>query len=56
MPRPKLSLPHERRRAKLKSAQLSEKVRIAESREKLSRINDELRAMSPPKPKSQEVV
>lgn len=47
----KLSLPHERRKAQLKSAQLKSRVVIAEQRERLTRINQELKAMSPKKPK-----
>ena len=47
MPAPKLSLPHERRKASLKSAQLSTRVKIAEQRERLQRINTELAAMKP---------
>lgn len=53
MPATKLSLPHERRKAALKSAQLSTRVKIAENRERLLRINAELSAMKP-KPKTQE--
>lgn len=47
MSSPKLSLPHERRKAALKSAQLSTRVKIAEARERLARINTELAAMKP---------
>lgn len=51
MPRSNLSLPHERRKATLKSARLREQVRQAESRERLRNINSELAAMRPkPKP------
>lgn len=47
MPRANLSLPHERRKASLKSARLREQVRQAESRERLRNINAELAAMRP---------
>jgi hypothetical protein len=50
----KLSLPHERRKAKLRSRELTLKVRIAESREQLSNVRAELSAMKP-KPKPPEV-
>jgi len=53
MPVNRLSLPHERRKAQLKSAQLSTRVKIAEQRERLVRINTELSAMKP-KPKTTE--
>lgn len=45
-----MNLPHERRKATLKSQVLRERVRIAESRERLRRANDELRAMQGRKP------
>lgn len=46
-----LSLPHERRKAKLKSRELTLKVRIAESKEQLNNVKSELSAMKPkPKP------
>lgn len=48
---PKLSLPHERRKMALKSAQLQAKVRIAEHKERLGKINAELAAMRPPRKK-----
>lgn len=51
MARTRLSLPHERRRAKLKSQQLNARVKIAEHREQLERITSELKAMNPPRPK-----
>lgn len=54
MARPNLSLPHERRKAKLKSRALGLKVKIAEGKETLKSINTELKAMSP-KPKPPEV-
>jgi hypothetical protein len=51
MARANLSLPHERRKAKLKSRQLQLKVRQAETREQLKATNAELAAMRPaPKP------
>jgi hypothetical protein len=43
-----LSLPHERRKAKLKSKQLQLKVRQAETKEQLKAVNAELQAMRPP--------
>lgn len=49
MSRSKLSLPFERRRAQLKSAKLDSQVKIAEHRERLGRINAELKAMAPKK-------
>jgi hypothetical protein len=52
--RSKLSLPHERRKAKLKSRQLTLQVRIAESKEHLNNVKAELSAMKP-KPKPPEV-
>jgi len=42
-----LSLPHERRKAKLQSKKLQLRVRIAESREHLAQVNSELSAMKP---------
>lgn len=50
MPRANLSLPHERRKAKLKSRQISLKVRQAEGKEALKQINAELSAMKPRPP------
>jgi len=51
MARANLSLPHERRKAKLRGAELSLKVKLAESKERLKNIRDELSAMKPkPKP------
>lgn len=47
MPRPNLSIPHERRKAKLKSRQLQLKVRQAETKEQLRVVGDELKAMKP---------
>lgn len=51
MPRRNMSLPHERRKATLKSQELRLRVRQAETKEKLSLVRNELRAMQPkPKP------
>jgi hypothetical protein len=44
-----MSLPHERRKAKLKSKQLTLKVRAAETKEALKAVTSELKAMMPPK-------
>lgn len=52
MPRLRLSLPHERRKASLKSQQLRLQVRQAETREQLAAVKAELSAM---KPKPQKV-
>lgn len=52
MPRPNLSLPHERRKAQLKSQQLKLKVRIAEAKQHLGAVSTELKAMTPKKPNS----
>jgi len=54
MPRANLSLPHERRKAKLQSRKLALKVQIAERKESLTHVNSELQAMKP-KPKPSEV-
>lgn len=43
-----MSLPHVRQKAKLKSQQLQLKVRAAETREKLTAVTAQLKAMSPP--------
>lgn len=43
----KMSLPHERRKATLRARKLQLGVRIAESREALKSINNELQALSP---------
>lgn len=48
MPRPKLSLPHERRKAQLKAKQLNTRVKIAELKETLQNTTNELKAMRPP--------
>lgn len=42
-----MSLPHERRKATLKSAQLKLRVRAAETREQLKAVSTELKAMQP---------
>jgi len=47
MARTNLSLPHERRKATLQSQKLRLRVRLAETKEGLKRIGDELKAMSP---------
>lgn len=49
-----LSLPHERRKAKLQSKKLSLRVKIAEHKEQLSQVSSELAAMKP-KPKPQDI-
>ena len=55
MARPKLSLPHERRKVSLKSAKMKHQVRVAESREAISRINNELQAMKPTPKRKEEI-
>lgn len=50
MARSKLSLPHERRKARLQATKITLRVRTAETREQLQRVNEELKAMRP-KPK-----
>lgn len=45
-----LSLPHERRKAKLQSQKLQLRVRMAEDRERLRTVQGELKAMKPVKP------
>jgi hypothetical protein len=47
MPRSKLSLPHERRKMALRSMEMKLKVGIAENRERLGRVRNELSAMRP---------
>lgn len=49
-----LSLPHERRKAKLQARKLQLRVGIAERKEALANVNAELAAMKP-KPKALEV-
>jgi hypothetical protein len=51
MARPKLSLPHERRKMALRSAKMKHQVAIAEHRERLTHVNQELAAMRPTPPK-----
>jgi hypothetical protein len=51
MARPNMSLPHERLKARLKSRELSLKVRAAETKEQLRAIRSELGAMRPKTPK-----
>ena len=50
MSRPKLSLPHERRKMALRSAKMKHQVAIAEHRVRLTNVNNELAAMRPAKP------
>jgi hypothetical protein len=47
MARPNLSLPHERRKAQLKSKALTLGVKLAESKEQLKAVKAELAAMKP---------
>jgi len=47
MARPNMSLPHERRKAQLKSQELQLRVRKAETNERLKAIRSELTAMRP---------
>lgn len=49
MARPSMSLPHERRKATLKSAELKLRVRAAETKEQLRAVRTELNAMKPKK-------
>lgn len=49
MPAPKLSLPHERRKMALRSSQMKLRVNIAENRQRLEQVNNELKAMKPAK-------
>lgn len=49
MPRLNLSLPHERRKAQLKSAELRLRVQLQERREALNKVRGELKAMRPKK-------
>lgn len=48
MPRRNLSLPHERRKAQLRSTELRLRVRQAETKEQLAAVRNELQAMKPP--------
>jgi len=52
MARPNMSLPHERRKAKLKSRELSLRVRAAETKQALVEVRNELTAMKP-KPRTE---
>lgn len=52
MARNSLSLPHERRKAKLQAQKLQLRVRLAETKHQLVNVNSELQAMKPNKPKS----
>jgi hypothetical protein len=47
MARSSLSLPHERRKATLQAQRLRLRVRLAETKEGLKQVTDQLRAMSP---------
>jgi len=47
MARPNLSLPHERRKASLKSRELTLRVRAAETKAALTSVKAELAAMRP---------
>lgn len=49
MARNNLSLPHERRKASLKSQQLRLRVRQAENKQHLAAVTAELKAMQPKK-------
>ncbi len=51
MARPNMSLPHERRKAQLKSRELQLRVRAAETKEQLRAVKTELSAMRPKTPK-----
>lgn len=51
MARPKLSLPHERRKAKLTAQKALLRVRAAETKEQLNAVTAELKAMSPARAK-----
>lgn len=51
MAKPRLSLPHERAKARLKSSIITHRVKIAEHREKLTAARAELAAMTPTKRK-----
>lgn len=51
MARNKMSIPFERQKAKLKASEMHLKVDIAERKEKLVDVKQQLQAMSPPKPK-----
>jgi hypothetical protein len=47
MARPNMSLPHERRKAALRSRELQLKVKAAETKEQLKMVRTELGAMKP---------
>jgi len=53
MARPRLSLPHERRKMALRSAKMKHQVAIADHRERLQHVNQELQAMRPAPPKKE---
>lgn len=48
MGRSNLSLPHERRKAKLQGTKLQLRVRLAETKQHLQAVEAELKAMKPP--------
>lgn len=50
-----MSLPHERRKAKLRSRELILKVRMAETKEQLKATKQELQAMRPPPTKKDSI-
>jgi hypothetical protein len=54
MARPNMSLPHERRKAHLKSRELQLRVKAAETKEALRAVRSELSAMKP-KPSKKEL-
>lgn len=49
MPRRNLNVPYFRQTATLQSKKLALRVKIAQNREQLKAIDDQLRAMKPPK-------
>lgn len=51
----KMSIPHERRKARLKSDKLRHQIKLAETKEALARVNNELAAMRPPKKKQETI-
>lgn len=53
MARPNMSLPHERRKAKLKSQELNLRVRLAETKMRLGEVRNEISAMKPKKPRGE---
>lgn len=55
MARLKLSLPHERRKAALQTQKMKSRIAVAEHKERIARVNQELAAMSPPKKKPEQI-